>query len=489
MVQSPPRRASAPAATGLRYYVDSRSGDDSATGLSSHAAWRTLEQVNSVVFKPGDSILFRRGSTYQGVLKPQGSGAVGNPIFIGAYGTGDRPAITGGGARAAVFLHNVEGWEIRELDIANPGPRDAAARAGIYVLLEDYGIGRHYVVDDVVVHDVAGPDALKADLENSGGIVFKAAGAKVATGFDGIQVSHSTVSDVDNIGIGTLSQWNRHELFSAGTNHFVPITNVRIFRNELSGLGGDGILVQNGMDSLTEHNKVDGFGLRTAESRAGVLASNSIRPIVQCNEITGGAATPPSFALSVDSGNSDLVYQYNYSHDNEGPFILFCAIPGSHTDGATVRYNISQNDKDLRLGDFEIPVVANGCANAIRNVKFYHNVIHSPAADVIVGSRGDHTPIAFTNNIFSGRAEGSAINDAVGVYDHNLYHNVAVPPHHANPVVADPEFVDPENLLGFRLNGDSPAIGAGLALHDAGDRDIHGAPIPRDTPPNIGATS
>ncbi|WP_433439977.1 hypothetical protein [Nonomuraea sp. CA-141351] len=467
--------------------MDSVSGDDSASGLTSHAAWRTLEQINSVVFEPGDSILFRRGTTYEGVLKPQGSGTADNPIVIGSYGTGARPAIAGDGARAAVFLHNVEGWEIRELDISNPGPQDATPRAGIYVLLEDYGIGRHYVVDDVVVHDVVGCDSLKPEVENSGGIVFKAAGSQVATGFDGIRISHNTVSDVDNIGIGTLSQWNRHELYSAGTNHFVPITNVRIFRNELSGLGGDGILVQNGVDSLTEQNKVDGFGLRTAESRAAILASNSIRPVVQCNEITGGSATPPSFALSVDAGNSDLVYQYNYSHDNDGPFMLFCAIAGSHTDGATIRYNISQNDKDLLLGDFEIPVVANGCANAIKNVKFYNNVIYSPSAGTIVGSRGDHTPIAFTNNIFFGRREGSAINDAVGVYDHNLYYNVTVPAHHANPVIADPKFVNPENLLGFRLDGDSPALGAGLAIHDDGDRDIHGTPISRDTQPNIGA--
>ncbi|MBF8190899.1 hypothetical protein ITP53_35385 [Nonomuraea sp. K274] len=487
MVQSLPLASGATVSTGVRYYVDPGSGDDSAAGLSSRTAWRTLEHVNTVVFEPGDSILFRRGTTCHGVLKPQGSGTPGDPIVIGAYGTGARPAIVGGGARATVFLHNVQGWEIRDLDVSNPGPRDETPRAGIYVLLEDYGIGRHYVVDDVAVHDVVSYDALKADLENGGGIVFKAAGSAVATGFDGIQVSHNTVYGVDNIGIGTLSQWNRHDLFPAGTNTFVPITKVRIFGNDLGDLGGDGILVQNGVDSLTERNTVDGFGLRTSESRAGILASNSIRPVVQDNEISGGSATPPSFALSVDAGNRDLVYQYNYSHDNDGPFILFCAITGSHTDGATVRYNISRNDKDVLLGDFSIPVVANGCDNGIANVKFYNNVIYSPTADVIIGSRGDHTPIEFTNNIFVGRQEGSTINDTTGVYDHNLYHHVAVPPHHANPVVADPEFADPGNVPGFRLAAGSPALGAGLTVHDDGGRDIHGAPIPRDARPNIGA--
>ncbi|MEV1179518.1 hypothetical protein AB0J09_65190, partial [Nonomuraea sp. NPDC049784] len=90
--------------TGTKYYVNCSSGNDSASGLSSSTAWRTLEKVNSIVFKPGDSILFRRGTTCQGVLKPQGSGTADNPIVIASYGTGARPAIAGGGARATVFL-------------------------------------------------------------------------------------------------------------------------------------------------------------------------------------------------------------------------------------------------------------------------------------------------------------------------------------------------------------------------------------------------
>ncbi|GLW09646.1 hypothetical protein Misp01_47750 [Microtetraspora sp. NBRC 13810] len=472
--------------TGRRYYVNSESGDDSATGTAPDTAWRTLDQVNATVFQPGDSLLLRRGSAWHGVLRPQGSGTAGDPIVVGAYGTGARPVINGGGARAGVFLRNVQGWEIRDLEVTNIGEADGTTRTGVYVLLEDYGVGAHYVVDDVHVHDVVGCDAMKPELDNSGGIVFKAAGSDVPTGFDGIQVSNSTVSGVDNVGIGTLSQWNRRDLYPAGSNTFVPMTNVRVFRNRLSDLGGDGILLQNGIDAVAEHNRVDGFGLRTNESRAGILAFNSDRPIVQFNEISGGVASPPSFALSVDAGNAHLVYQYNYSHDNDGPFMLFCALTGSHADGATVRYNVSENDRDLLLGTFEIPVVANGCDNAITNVRFYNNVIYSPAARALIGSRGDHTPIEFTNNIFVGRPEGSTINDAVGVYDHNLYHNVPVPPGHTNPLVADPCFTDPgTGVLGYRLRHDSPAVAAGVPIPGDGGRDLHGAPIP--APPNLGA--
>jgi len=475
--------------SGIQYYVDCRAGNDSAPGTAPKTAWRSLARVNQVTFRPGDSIAFRRGTTCEGVLQPKGSGTAGAPIKVGAYGSGARPKIVAPGARAAVYLRNVEGWELRDLEITNPGPADGTARVGVYVYLEDFGIGHHYVVENVYIHDVPGCDCLDPTLENSGGILFEAAGSSVRTGFDGIRVTRNVVSGVDNIGIGTLSKWSKRDLYPAGHNEFVPMTNVRIAGNLLKNLGGDGILVMNGINSLTEYNRVDGFGLRASQSHAGVLAFNSDHAVMQSNEVTGGAAMPPAFAFTVDAGTFDTVYQYNYSHDNNGGFMLLCASTGSHADKATIRYNISDNDHDLNLGGFEIPVVAAGCDNSVTNVRFHNNVVYSPTAKNLVGAF-PHTSIAFSNNIFSGGPEGSVINDPVGVYDHNLYHNISsVPPGDANAVVGDPRFIDPVGAgpVGFRLRCGSPAIDAGAAIANNGGRDFFGYRMPSGTIPNIGA--
>lgn len=464
---------------GTRYHVDHDAGDDDATGVAPEQAWRTLDRVNATVFQPGDRLLLRGGCRWHGTLRPRGSGTADNPIVIDSYGGPQRPQIVGGSELAAVVLHNVQGWEIRRLDVSHPAERDGEPRVGIFVLVADYGVGRHYVVDDVVVHDVSSGDCLRPELPNGGGIVFKAAGRTVPTGFDGIRVTHCTVSGVDNIGIGTLSQWSRRDLYPGGTNTFVPMTRVHIAGNRLSDLGGDGILVQNGVDSMMENNVIDGFALRTTESHAAILAFNSDRAVAQRNEITGGAAMPPSFAFSVDGGNADLVYQHNYSHDNNGPFMLLCAPEGAHVDGVTVRYNISRDDRTAMLGTVEVPLVAAGCVNAVKNVAFYHNVIYSTVASALVGCY-PHTSIAFTNNIFVGRAGGSTIVDGTGVYDHNLYHNVvAAPPGDANAVLADPLFVDPgAGPAGFMLRSGSPALRAGAPT--PGEE-------PGEEPPNIGS--
>jgi uncharacterized repeat protein (TIGR02059 family) len=83
-------------ATATDYYISS-SGNDSNNGLSSTTPWKTIAKVNSSfsIVKSGDKILFKRGEIFYGTLKVTKSGSSGNPIIIGAYGTGDNPIITG----------------------------------------------------------------------------------------------------------------------------------------------------------------------------------------------------------------------------------------------------------------------------------------------------------------------------------------------------------------------------------------------------------
>ena len=78
------------------YYADCSAGADTNAGISEFQPLRTLARVNRTHFVPGDSVLFKRGTTCEGMLAPQGSGAPGQPISIGAYGTGLLPVIHGG---------------------------------------------------------------------------------------------------------------------------------------------------------------------------------------------------------------------------------------------------------------------------------------------------------------------------------------------------------------------------------------------------------
>lgn len=74
------------------YYVSS-AGSDAANGTSTGTSWRTISKVNGSTFSAGDRILFNRGDMWREQLTIPSSGAAGNPITFGAYGTGAQPII------------------------------------------------------------------------------------------------------------------------------------------------------------------------------------------------------------------------------------------------------------------------------------------------------------------------------------------------------------------------------------------------------------
>src|SRR5258706_6599999 len=68
------------------YYVDGAAGADAQSGTSQATAWRTIGRVNSARFVAGDTVLFRGGVTYTGMLSPHPVGTADAPVVFGAFG-------------------------------------------------------------------------------------------------------------------------------------------------------------------------------------------------------------------------------------------------------------------------------------------------------------------------------------------------------------------------------------------------------------------
>ncbi|MFG2827265.1 hypothetical protein ACGFWI_07290 [Streptomyces sp. NPDC048434] len=461
------------------YYVDCADGADTARGTSPTTAWRTLKKASTAAYRPGDRILFKRGTTCTGTFAPTGSGTAGAPLAAGAYGSGAAPRIAGAGARAAILLDNVQYWELRDLDVTNTGPVTATERrAGVLVRLRDFGTGRHYVVDGVTVHDVNGADV--KDPDPSGGILFAVQGASKPTRFDGVTVRHSRVEHTDRTGIGTSSTWGRRPEHPGGPGTtFAPVTGLFVHHNTVRDVGGDGIVVQNAVGARVEHNLVDGFNARSGGYNAGIWAWNSDRVRYQFNEVTGGHGTRDSMAYDIDGGNNGNVYQYNYSHDNEGGFLLICNGAGMVSDRNTVRYNVSVNDRNTSAPYGVISVV---CGPATHTLVHNNTVTTDVPGTAMVSSNGPGG-VTFRNNIFAGAAALSPIADPHNTYDHNLYARISgIPGGDTGAVRGDPRFAAPGDV---RLRTGSRALGAGVAVPGGGDRDFYGHPVP--DPPNVGA--
>ena len=82
------------------YYVSSTNGDDSRTSAqaqNSSTPWKSIDKVNSIFssLQPGDQVLFKRGDAFYGSINVSKSGGAGSPIVLGAYGSGNKPVISG----------------------------------------------------------------------------------------------------------------------------------------------------------------------------------------------------------------------------------------------------------------------------------------------------------------------------------------------------------------------------------------------------------
>src|ERR1043165_3652553 len=81
-------------AFGTNYYL-SNSGNDSNSGNLPSEAWQTIDQLNYILLQPGDSVFFEAGNIFRGQININSSGTEAAPIYLGMYGAGDLPVISG----------------------------------------------------------------------------------------------------------------------------------------------------------------------------------------------------------------------------------------------------------------------------------------------------------------------------------------------------------------------------------------------------------
>ncbi|MCL2880089.1 MAG: right-handed parallel beta-helix repeat-containing protein, partial [Treponema sp.] len=159
------------------FYIDYENGNDSNTGQSPAAAWKTFAKANNTVFRPGDRILLEADSVWNGtptvgasagskpapypqssnfaqfrdqrgnggMLAPRGNGTADNPIIIDLYdydkaagkvyfSANHRPIINGNGTpmlfrednsisyydiTGAIHLQDVDFWQVRNIETTN----------------------------------------------------------------------------------------------------------------------------------------------------------------------------------------------------------------------------------------------------------------------------------------------------------------------------------------------------------------------------------
>jgi hypothetical protein len=472
------------------YYVDSSQGNDAHPGNSPQNAWRTLTSVNQHLFHPGDKLLFRSGTRYAGQIKLQGSGRDGAPISIDTYAGTDRARIDGEGkVKEVLLLRNVEQWEVNNLEITNTGEERRGGRIGVRVEIGDFGTAHHIHLKNLYIHDVNG-----SNKKGSGtrGILFRNGGGREKSRFDDLLIEGCRLVHCDRDGIIGEGYWERKQ--------WHPNLNVVIRNNVLEDIGGDCIVWWGCDGAVIEHNVVRGGRRRCTDAAAGIWPWCSDNSVVQFNEVSGMKGTLDGQAFDTDDNSLGTIFQYNYSHDNEGGFMLICCVGegGRMVENTVIRYNISQNDGGGGKPPYEREPRIFHFAGPARNTVIYNNVFYiGPQMKTLFiynnKYKGWTKDVYFYNNILYAEGELSYKwgEKTKFVFDHNVFFgkNQNPPEDHAT-IKDDPKLLGPgtgkdgfESLGGYQLGSGSPCIKAGRPMKDNGGRDFFGNNLlPLSTP-------
>ncbi|WP_270367680.1 hypothetical protein [Eubacterium ramulus] len=374
---------------GRCYYVSAIHGDDNNDGTESHPL-KSLYAVNCLDLQPGDQVLLERGSVFEGqFLHLDVQGTKEHPIYIGAYGTGERPLIQTNGqgiwyqdygtqldapthvykgyVSSAVLLHDCEYVTVENLEITNCGgvfgetysAPHKMNRTGVAGIAKNRGTLHEIHLNNLYIHDVEGNVYDKH--MNNGGIYFTCLkpDEEEKTGvarYENVSVRGCHLKRTSRWGIAIGYSYKckefmmaelPEELFEKYGHH-----NIYIADNYVEEIGGDGITVMYAMKPLVEYNSGDSCALEMndryysePENRGGKVAAGiwpwkSKDALLTYNEMRDMRLNQDSMAWDADSGDGTL-YQYNYSRLNEGGCVMFCLEEAIHNE---FRYNVSMDD-------------------------------------------------------------------------------------------------------------------------------------------------
>lgn len=505
------------------YYVDAAGGNDENDGLSPDRAWRSIEKVNETRYQPNTGILFKCGQAWSGNLVASSSGTEGKPITYSSYGEGAKPLINGIGdtndglipSTAAVLIKDKEFVEVTGLAITNLGkkadgtPNDInelglneGLRSGIMVA-GTRGVSkemRGIRISENEIYNVKGssnryPTDVPYDMYHNAGIfVWLEGNNGDAVYFSGLEIENNLIRDMSCQGIN----FNVEDAGFYNFQHDRYNQNVVLRGNSIARTGADAIVVEYCNEVLVERNVGYNAGEKTDFNRpsviAGIWQSNVNDPVFQYNECARTRFFKgDGMAWDMDWGSGGTsVYQYNYSHENEGGMMMDCAFSSPKYEAWIMRYNLSVNEPGAQWTI---------TSNYQGNIHFYNNTVYlAPGAGSIYLNEGRDIRNYYHNNIFV--ADEIRWNRSKSDFNTNLIwghgNEIAFPQNAQNTYLADPKFTDtsaaqitelkdnykpilasPGSLDGFdktkgwQLQSDSPAINRGMAITDNGGRDLY----------------
>ncbi len=442
------------------YYVDNTSGNDRNSGKTKNAAWKTLYNLNTTTFEPGEQIFLRRGQVFKGSLSLKGSGQHSKVIKLSAYGTGKRPVINATNNAYGIQLLDAEYWAISDIETTG------SAKAGIFIgCTKDNLVLDHFRITNCNVHHI-GTDVIEDwDLSQLTGDIIITNGL-IEKGLR--KTYNSTINDaiIDGCIVRYIKQWNCISISSGKINN--TRGNANYVKNCIAEYSvADGIRMNGVKNSFIEYSTMykNGAWPKSPNPDWGGLGAwffeSDSCTIQFCEASYIDNWQNDGGAFDIDYNQTNSTIQYCYGHDCHGYGASIFGADSSHpTINSTVRYNIfANNARDSAYayqGDIYVFTWGGGLLNGVK----VHNNIYWMAD-------GRNPEWIYRNEKYyslSDWQKGSG-QDLNSKYTDPMMNE---PTNHKRGI--------PTNQ--FKLKPGSPAINTGVDIGDMGKWDFYGNAIP-----------
>lgn len=461
----------------------------------------SLEMLASLEVTPGTQIYIERGSQFYGSLVLAGiSGSEKAPVVVTAYGEGDLPKIDGNDLNGSGVLRieNCSHLMVENLEITDSAASEGDRR-GVLITCDNNTGSREVVtyenitLRNLYIHDING----FCDAENSGmSVQSKRTGgihlwSNDGLGrVDGLTITGCRIEHVSNVGIAT---WYRMdgtdvEKIDPYTEEFQDYAhlNVTISDNEISYIGKNAVFARHLYGGVIEGNVIHDTAVSCVSGNT-IVTSYVDGTVIQYNEgwrnlarARGDGKLQDGSMLDADLASKDTIWQYNYSHDNAFGLFMNCT---KGDDVVTVRYNLSVNDlgrQGIIYVNYQTDgvsiynnTIVTGCdteyilqSNDGRSAFFHNNLIYNRSADArfaVGADSGMEVSHNLIYNEYGSYIDGTDFFDFInegGIYD-------------ADPLftghLQEDSIPGIENLHGFQVDPNSPALGTGKTVDAAED--------------------
>ena len=524
------------------YYISSSNGNDNNNGLSTQSPFQSIDKLNSLTFFPGDSILFMSGDYFEGMFWIKGSGNSQQDIVVDRYNGNTRPIINGFGYQACVLIYNDQYITLNNLELTNEASHldsmgNVKKLVGFGGVSNDWGSGinvrfgvkivadvsslSNFTIDNLKIHNIF-PTPTNLQLIHQG------YGIKIETRSDTTIVQLNTISNV-LIKNTSISETGHYGIWikSLGLNGIDSVKNnqIQVKSCSFEFTGGSGFVPNKSKNVLVENCTFNHTGSdidqRMWKRGSGMWPFDCKNVVAQHNEFKNAHGPQDSYGCHIDYGNENVVFQYNYSYNNEGGFV---EILGDNIN-CGYRYNISVNDgyrEDPNGTPWnkkgKIFWVSNYCGNSnvrcpntgtfiynntsftnetiFPEIYFWPNIgdVHVFNNLVYVSPNGTTIPTLIQNNLNTLDISHNLFYDSARIdLDVDLMNNAL----YNNPNLLNPSPLGVDNPQLYQLQNNSIAIGAGKLINGSldstnyllnnGGRDFFGNVVSSIDPPSIGA--